>query len=85
MDIQSKLFETALGIKEPLYIKNISFDEEIGELHIYVDFKRGSRFACHICGKEECAVHDTTEKSLASPQFLSVQMLHSFSKPENQM
>ena len=31
-DIKSNLFEMAPGIKEPLYIKNISFDEEIGEL-----------------------------------------------------
>ena len=62
MDIKSNLFEMALGIKEPLYIKNISFDEEIGELHIYVDFKRGSRFVCPACGQEECTVHDTTEK-----------------------
>ena len=32
MDIQSKLFEVALGIEKPLYIKSIGFDEEIGEL-----------------------------------------------------
>ncbi len=62
MDIQANLFEVALGIKEPLYTKNISFDEEIGELHIHVDFRRGSKFACPACGQEECAVHDTVDK-----------------------
>ena len=31
MDIQSKLFESALGIEEPLYIKEINFDENVGE------------------------------------------------------
>ena len=29
MDIQSNLFEMAWGIKQSLYIKNITFDEEI--------------------------------------------------------
>lgn len=62
MDIQSKLFETALGIEEPLYVNSISFDESIGELHICVDLRRGSKFACPACGKELCSVHDTTEK-----------------------
>ena len=63
MDIQSKLFETVLCIEEPLYIKNISFDESIGELHIYVDFRRGAKFACPACGQELCPVHDTVDKA----------------------
>ena len=50
MDIQSKLFEVALGIEEPLYNKEFHFDEGIGELHIFVDFRRGSKFICPICG-----------------------------------
>lgn len=62
MYIQSNLFEMALGIKEPLYIKNISFNEEVGELHIYIDFRRGSKFSCPVCNQEHCAVHDTVEK-----------------------
>ena len=45
MDIQSNPFEMALGIKEPLHIKNISFNEEVSELHIYINFVRGSRFS----------------------------------------
>lgn len=65
MDIQSKLFESALGIAEPLYIKEINFDENVEELHFYIDFRRGSRFLCPNCGKEHCSVHDTVEKTKA--------------------
>lgn len=82
MDVQSKLFEVALGIQEPLYIKNISFDEEIGELHIYVDFRRGSRFSCPICGREECAVHDTTEKVWRHLNFFQYKCYIHFRNPK---
>lgn len=34
MDVQSKLFETALGIEKPLFISRIDFDGAAGELHI---------------------------------------------------
>ena len=71
MDIQSKLFETALGIEEPLYIKDIGFDEGLGELHIFVDFRRGSKFTCPVCGEEHCSVHDTTEKVWRHLNFFS--------------
>lgn len=63
MDIQTILFETALGIKEPLYIKHINFDESVGELHIHVDFRRGSKLLCPSCSNKLCCVHDTTDKA----------------------
>ena len=34
-----------------------------GRLDLYVDFPRGSRFACAQCGREGCAVHDTKEET----------------------
>ena len=34
------LFAAALNIKEPLYIKEVTFNEQAGELHIYIDFKK---------------------------------------------
>ena len=37
------------------------FDAVDGRLDLYVDFLRGSRFACAQCGREGCAVHDTKE------------------------
>lgn len=82
MDIQTNLFEMALGIKEPLYIKNISFNEEIGELHIYIDFRRGSRFSCPVCNQEHCAVHDTVEKVWRHLNFFQYKCYIHFRNPK---
>lgn len=62
MDIQNKLFETALGIESPLFISSIDFDGVAGELHIHIDFIRGAKFHCPVCNQENCMVHDTTDK-----------------------
>ena len=40
-----------------------AFDAVDGRLDLYVDFPRGSRFACAQCGREGCAVHDTKEET----------------------
>jgi len=82
MDIPSKLFESALGIKDPLYIKEIVFDECIGELHIYIDFRRGSKFICQNCGKEHCAVHDTVEKVWRHLDFFQYKCYIHFRNPK---
>lgn len=55
------LFGIALGIAEPIFVKEIQFLEKEGELHIYLDFKKGSKFKCAYC-TEECSVYDTEEK-----------------------
>ncbi|MDD4238606.1 MAG: hypothetical protein PHT62_08620 [Desulfotomaculaceae bacterium] len=55
------LFALALQIKEPLYVKQIEFQQEQGELHMYIDFRTGARFRCALCGKEGLTVHDTTD------------------------
>jgi len=34
----------ALNVEKPIYIARIEFDREAGELHVYMDFERGSRF-----------------------------------------
>lgn len=43
-----ELFSKALKIKEPLFVKEVEFESEANELHIHLDFKRGSRFPCPI-------------------------------------
>ena len=63
IDIQIKLFETALNVEKPIYIARIEFDREAGELHVYMDFVRGSRFNCPICEEKACPVYDTTKKT----------------------
>ena len=62
------LFTVALGLQEPWYVDKIEFksiQEEAGyppSLHIWLKFRRGSRFPCPVngCG-EPSPVHDTVE------------------------
>ena len=61
--MEKELFGTALGIEEPVYIDEIAFDTESGELHIHMNFRRGGRFSCSDCGKIDLPVHDTVEKT----------------------
>ena len=44
-------------------VTRIAFDAVDGRLDLFVDFPRGSRFACAQCGREGCAVHDTKEET----------------------
>jgi len=56
-----RLFETALGVASPWFVKEVSFDVKAKVLTIGVDFKTGSRF--HFLGSDgEHPVHDTTTK-----------------------
>lgn len=60
------LFEQALHIESPWYIKDIEFNEFERELIVFVDFKKGSKFNYEnleegINGK--FSVYDTTQKS----------------------
>lgn len=57
------LFSAALMIQEPLYVTKVEFNKEEGELHIYIDFRKGSKFKCAICGVDNLDVHDTVEKT----------------------
>ena len=53
----------ALGIESPWEVTEIKLDD-LGsgkELHIYIDFKRGSRFSDN--SNEPCEVHDTVQKT----------------------
>jgi transposase len=55
------LFQLALGLSSPWIVTRSAFDVEVSQLDLYVDFPRGSRFACPDCGREGCAVHDTND------------------------
>ncbi len=55
------LFQTALGIKEPWYVDRIEFLEVEKRIDIYLDFRKGGRFQCPMCGAEVKA-YDTTDK-----------------------
>lgn len=59
--MMNALFETALGIKTPWFIRQIDFDDQVKTLTIKVDFSPGSRFSYP--GVEgEHRVHDTQTK-----------------------
>jgi len=60
--MEAELFSVALGVKEPLYIDRIEFDNESGELNIHMNFYQGSRFDCSLCGQPGQKIHDTVWK-----------------------
>lgn len=60
---QEALFKIALNLEEPWYISQIEFSAEGKQLDIHVDFKSGSKFPCAKCGKPNCGVHDTIERT----------------------
>ncbi len=59
--MSNELFETALGVETPWYVKDVNFDAGKRLLTIAIDFKKGSRFPCE--GMEGLhPVHDTQAK-----------------------
>lgn len=56
------LFTMALGLHHPWTCTKIDFSSSMGKLDIWVDFTRGTRFACPSCARQECPVHDTVDK-----------------------
>jgi transposase len=60
---QEALFKIALNLEDPWYIKLIDFSVEGKQLDVHVDFESGSKFPCAKCGKPECSVHDTIERT----------------------
>jgi len=59
--MQNKLFETALGVEDPWYVKGVDFDAARKTLTIVIDFVAGSRFE-HPDVPGEHPVHDTQTK-----------------------
>ena len=55
--MKQELFQLALNINEPWFIKDINFDLKSKRLDIDIDFRRGSTFAY------ECAEYETQVKS----------------------
>ena len=57
-----ELFQMALGLADPWRVVRSSFDVEKSQLDIKIDFPRGSRFRCPVCG-ELSAAYDTSDKT----------------------
>lgn len=60
--MHDKLFETALGIKAPWFVKTVEFDEAARVLTVLIDCAHGSRFAAAREASEH-PVHDTVTKN----------------------
>lgn len=54
------ILKNALNIEEPWDIINSKFCKKEKELHIYLDFKKGSKFKCSYC-HEFSQVHDIVD------------------------
>ena len=44
--LTKQLFELALNVQNPWYIKDIQFDSENKRLDVHIDFHKGSLFHC---------------------------------------
>lgn len=53
------LFQRALGLEKPWEVVEEKFDAEQRRLDLRIDFPRGSKFPCPVCGREGCPVRDT--------------------------
>ena len=58
MSPEIALFNAALGLTVPWHVAKVTFDKEAKELHLYVDFDKGGRFACPEC-QASCPVYDS--------------------------
>ncbi|MDO9592054.1 MAG: ISL3 family transposase [Erysipelotrichaceae bacterium] len=76
-----QLFTAALQITEPLYVESVEFKPIEGELHIYLNFRKGAKFQCPICGKDHLSVHDTKEKTWRHLNFFQYKAFIHFRTP----
>jgi len=76
-----ELFTAALGLEDPLYVKKLDFDQLAGELHLHIDFRRGARFTCPVCGATEQPVHDTKDRTWRHLNFFQFKTYIHFRTP----
>jgi len=57
------LFQQALGLTPPWRVVRSEFNPESKRLDLYLDFPRGSTFACPECGQSDCKAYDSQEKT----------------------
>uniref|UniRef100_Q3AT05 Transposase n=1 Tax=Chlorobium chlorochromatii (strain CaD3) TaxID=340177 RepID=Q3AT05_CHLCH len=56
------LFQQALCLPMPWFVKSSAFDIEQKRLTIQLDFQKGSTFSCPTCGQHDLKAYDTAEK-----------------------
>ena len=73
-----QIFGAALGIKEPIYLEKVEFENE---LHINLNFYKGAKIACPNCGGANCGIHDTIDKTWRHLNFFQYQCYLHFPLP----
>lgn len=48
-----------LAVPEPWYLYDTRFDDELNGYVVCIDFVRGSRFTCSVCGEDGCKPYDS--------------------------
>ena len=70
-----ELFQIALGISSPWFVKSLELDPVAKMLDIHLDFQKGSKFACPECGaegrsKDSASARLASRSSSAAPRTL---------------
>ncbi|MBN6743158.1 ISL3 family transposase, partial [Acidithiobacillus sp. MC6.1] len=58
--VPNELFSHAIGVVPPWSVDQVTFSAEEKRLDLHINFIKGGRFACPVCG-QECPAHDTRE------------------------
>lgn len=61
-NLVSDMFKVALELEHPWELKDIEFDDQDQAWHLFLDFERGTEFACPHCGTPSKA-YDADKKS----------------------
>jgi transposase len=61
--LEQQLFQIALQIEDPLYVREVVFSPDEGQLNLYLDFKRGGKFSCPECFTPDLPVQNTVAKT----------------------
>jgi transposase len=57
-----EMFKVALQLEEPWKLMHVEFDDKEDSWHLFLDFERGSTFACPVCGTESKAYDAEVKK-----------------------
>jgi transposase len=57
-----EMFKVALQLEEPWKLMHVEFDDKEDAWHLFLDFERGSTFACPVCGSESKAYDAEVKK-----------------------
>jgi transposase len=59
----NELFRVALGLDKPWTVGKIEFSMENNQLDLWLDFPPASKFPCPQCGRADCGVYDSSERT----------------------